>query len=111
MAIIISSLEDDKAIDITSVNLSGKTSIADYMVVASGTSRRHVNSVADHAQRKLKEKGYGYVSVEGMKECDWVLIDAGDVIVHLFQPQVRNFYGIEKMWLADMSTIEDNIIV
>lgn len=87
----------------TTIDLAGKTSIADFMVVASGTSTRHVASMAQHVVEKLKEMGLESVRVEGMTQCDWVLIDCGDVIVHLFRPEVRSFYNLEKMWGNDFS--------
>lgn len=92
--------------DIATIDLAGKTTIADFMVVASGTSHRHVGAIADHVGRRLKEQGYRRVAVEGARQCDWVLIDAGDVIVHVFRPEVRVFYGLEKMWSADLATGE-----
>lgn len=95
--IIVKSLDDGKAEDLVIMDLQGKTSIAAYMVVASGTSQRHVASLADNAYRKLKEAGFKS-SVEGEEKADWVLIDAYDVIVHIFKPEVREFYNIEKMW-------------
>jgi len=98
---ILSSLEDSKAEDVVTIDLAGKTLIGDYMVVASGRSERHVGAIADNLVKLLKEDGIHDVSVEGMSKCDWVLIDAGPVIVHLFQPEVREFYNLEKMWLAD----------
>ncbi len=97
--IINTSLEDGKANDIVIMDLQGKTSIANYMVVASGTSQRHVASLADQIEMKLKAAGYKSV-VEGAEKADWVLIDAFDVIVHIFKPEVREFYSIEKMWSA-----------
>jgi ribosome-associated protein len=96
-----SSLEDSKAEDVVTIDLEGKTLIGDYMVIASGRSERHVGAIADNLIKLLKEIGAPNVSVEGMPKCDWVLIDAGEVIVHLFQPDVREFYNLEKMWLAD----------
>lgn len=102
LALVMKSLDDDKAEDIISIDLAGKTPIADYMVVASGRSSRHVASVADHLLRRLKEEGYGLAQVEGMQQGDWVLIDAGDVVVHVFRPEVREFYRLEKMWAADI---------
>jgi ribosome-associated protein len=81
--------------------LKGKTSIGDHMVVASGRSQRHVGAMADQLVGKLKDAGYGRVRVEGLPHADWVLIDAGDVIVHIFRPEVREFYNLEKMWSAD----------
>ena len=84
---------------LTGLPCSGKSSIADHMVIASGRSNRHVAAVADHLLRRLKETGHGNAKVEGLPSADWVLIDAGDVIVHLFRPEVREFYQLEKMWL------------
>ena len=97
--IITQSLDDGKAEDIVTMDLQGKTSIANYMVVASGTSQRHVASLADQIEMKLKAAGYKSV-IEGAEKADWVLIDAFDVIVHIFKPEVREFYSIEKMWAA-----------
>ena len=97
--IITQSLDDGKAEDIVTMDLQGKTSIASYMVVASGTSQRHVASLADQIEMKLKAAGYKSV-IEGAEKADWVLIDAFDVIVHIFKPEVREFYSIEKMWAA-----------
>ncbi|MBS7537695.1 ribosome silencing factor [Ancylobacter lacus] len=98
LALVLARLEDDKAEDVVSIELRGKTTIADYMVVASGRSQRHVGALAEHLVEALKERGVGGVRVEGLPACDWVLIDASDVIVHVFQPEVRGFYNIEKMW-------------
>jgi ribosome-associated protein len=89
-----------KAEDSVVIDLSGKSSIADYMVVTSGRSQRHVSAVAEHVVKDLKEAGARHVRVEGMRQGDWVLIDAGDVIVHVFRPDVRAFYNLEKMWAA-----------
>ncbi|MCK0197869.1 ribosome silencing factor [Ancylobacter sp. 6x-1] len=98
LALVLARLEDDKAEEVVSIELRGKTTIADYMVVASGRSQRHVGALAEHIVEALKERGVGGIKVEGMPACDWVLIDASDVIVHVFQPEVRGFYNIEKMW-------------
>lgn len=98
LALVKARLEDDKSEDIVSIDLRGKTSIADFMVIASGRSQRHVGAIAEHLIEGLKEAGVKNVRVEGMPACDWVLIDANDVIVHIFQPEVRSFYNIEKMW-------------
>jgi ribosome-associated protein len=87
-----------KAEDTVSIDLSGKSSIADCMVVTSGRSQRHVGAVADRVVKDLEEAGVPGVRVEGMRQSDWVLIDAGDVIVHVFRPEVRDFYSLEKMW-------------
>ena len=96
--LIIRSLEDNKAIDVATIDLAGKSSIADYMVIASGRSRRQVGALSHHLLRHLKEEGAGHLSTEGLPQADWVLIDAGDVIVHIFRPEVRSFYNLEKMW-------------
>ncbi len=98
---ILSSLDDSKAEDLVTIDISGKSALGDYMVVASGRSHRHVGAIADHLVRDLKKAGAGPVKVEGLPHCDWVLIDVGDVIVHLFRPEVRSFYNIEKMWQAE----------
>lgn len=92
------SLDDDKAEGAVIIDLAGKTSFTDYMVIASGTSQRHVGAMANNLCVKIKESGITNVSVEGQGQCDWVLVDAGDVIIHLFRPEVREFYNIEKMW-------------
>ena len=98
---ILARLDDDKAQDIILIDLKGKSPMADTMIVASGRSHRHVGALADHLLRTLKEHGLGKAKVEGLPHCDWVLIDAGDVIVHLFRPEVRTFYNIEKIWSVD----------
>jgi ribosome-associated protein len=100
-ALILARLDDDKAEDLVFIDLKDKSSVADSMVVASGRSHRHVGAMADHLIRALKEGGFGKARVEGMPHCDWVLIDAGDVIVHLFRPEVRTFYNIEKIWSVE----------
>ena len=91
-------LEDAKALDVIVVDLAGKTAIADYMVVASGRSQRHVGAVADQVARALREAGHGRPRVEGLPNCDWVLIDSADIITHIFRPEVREFYNLEKLW-------------
>ena len=98
--VVLTSLEDDKAEDILAIDIRGKSSFADMLIVASGRSARHVGALADHVMRKLKESGVKDVRVEGIPNCDWVLVDAGDVVVHLFRPEVRSFYNIEKIWAA-----------
>ncbi len=98
LKLVAESLDDDKAQDVVVIDLAGKSSIADGMVVASGSSQRHVGAMAEHLREKLKASGLRGISLEGATTCDWVLIDAGDVIVHLFRPEVRDFYGLEKMW-------------
>ncbi|MCJ8144373.1 ribosome silencing factor [Ancylobacter sp. A5.8] len=98
LALVLTRLDEDKAEDIISIELRGKTTIADYMVVASGRAQRHVGALAEHLVEALKGRGVKNIRVEGFPACDWVLIDADDVIVHIFQPEVRSFYNIEKMW-------------
>ena len=101
LKIVLDTLDGSKAEDVVVIDLKGKTSIGDHMVLASGRSQRHVGAVADHLIKKLKDEGYGRARIEGLPQCDWVLIDAGDVIVHVFRPEVRGFYNLEKMWSAD----------
>jgi ribosome-associated protein len=101
LSLVRHSLDDMKAEDVVEIDLAGKTSIADAMVIASGRSERHVGSIADRVVQAIKENGLGPVRVEGVPACDWVLIDAGDVIIHIFRPEVRQFYNLEKMWGAD----------
>ena len=100
-ALILARLDDDKAQDVVFIDLKGKSAVADGLVVASGRSHRHVGAMADHLLRALKDQGYGRARVEGLPHCDWVLIDTGDIIVHLFRPEVRGFYNIEKIWSVD----------
>ena len=98
--LITSSLDADKAKNILTISLQGKSSMADYMVIASGTSSRQVASMAEHIEFKLKRAGVSLLGLEGMRQADWVLLDANDVIVHLFRPEVRDFYGLERMWMS-----------
>lgn len=98
---ILAKLDDDKAQDIVLIDLRGKSPMSDAMIVASGRSHRHVGALADHLQRLMKDHGLGRVKVSGLPHCDWVLLDAGDVIVHLFRPEVRSFYNIEKIWSVE----------
>jgi len=100
--LILAQLEDAKAEETTTIDLTGKTAIADTMVVTSGRSNRQVGAIADRLTTALSEAGVKGVRVEGMPHCDWVLVDAGDVIVHIFRPEVRAFYNIEKMWSAEL---------
>ncbi len=99
--LILKRLDDDKAQDVVFIDLKDKSSVADAMIVASGRSHRHVSALADHLLRALKDEGFGRARVEGLPHCDWVLIDVGDVIIHLFRPEVRTFYNIEKIWAVD----------
>ncbi|PQA88090.1 ribosome silencing factor [Hyphococcus luteus] len=98
LSLILEELDDDKAENVVTISLQGKSDIADAMVIASGRSQRHVGAMADKVMRRLKEAGLGRVRVEGATTCDWVLIDAEDVIVHLFRPEVRDFYNLERVW-------------
>lgn len=95
---VINSLEDDKAEDITKIDLQGKSSLADVMVIASGRSARHVASIADHLAQTIKDATGRPVKIEGLPNADWVLLDIGDIIIHLFRPEVRAFYNLEKIW-------------
>ena len=96
-------LDSKKAQDIVSIDLQGKSSIADYLVIVSGTSQRQVASMAQLLKEELKKKGLKNVNIEGLTQCDWVLVDAGDVIVHIFRPEIRAFYNLEKMWSMEIS--------
>jgi ribosome-associated protein len=98
---ILHVLDDAKAEETVKIDLVGKTSLADAMVVTTGRSNRHVSAIADQLIEELKKQGHTHIRVEGQPHCDWVLIDAGDVIVHVFRPEVRSFYNLEKMWSAD----------
>lgn len=95
---ILSILDEHSAQDTIEIDVRGKSSVADYMIVSSGRSNRHVGALADYILRALKERGHKDLGIEGLEGCDWVLIDIGDVIVHLFRPEVRVFYNIEKIW-------------
>jgi len=95
---VMTCLDDSKAEEITTIDIQDKSALADYMVIASGRSNRHVSAVADHLLRELKSTGHKSIKVEGLQNADWVLIDIGDIVVHLFRPEVREFYALEKMW-------------
>jgi ribosome-associated protein len=101
--VILNCLDDAKAEQTIAVDITGKSSLADHMIVTSGRSQRHVGAVADQLVNALRDNGFGKPRVEGLPHCDWVLVDAGDVIVHIFRPEVREFYNIEKMWQADFA--------
>ena len=101
LELITTSLDDDKAENILTIPLRGKSAMADYMVVASGASSRQVAAMAEHIEFKLKQNKIAILGLEGLRQADWVLIDANDVIVHLFRPEVREFYGLERMWADD----------
>ena len=95
---VISSLEEFKAQDIIKIDLEGKTSMADFMLIASGTSSRQIRAIAENTVTAIKKSSNVNVNIEGLNQGDWVLIDGGDIIVHLFRPEVREFYNLEKMW-------------
>lgn len=104
--VIIASLEDDKAEDIIAIDLAGRASFADRMVVATGLADRQISAMATHLNEKLVEAGFKKVLTEGANGTDWVLIDAGDIIVHLFKPEARTLYALEKMWSAELDEAE-----
>ena len=101
--LVLQSLEDAKAEQTVSIDITGKSSLSDHMVVTSGRSNRHVSAVADQLVKALREGGFSKPRIEGLPHADWVLVDAGDVIVHIFRPEVREFYNIEKMWAVDFA--------
>ncbi len=97
-ALVLQSLDDDQAQEIVSIPLEGKSSIADHMIVASGRSSRQVTAMAEKLAARIKQSGHGRARLEGLPTADWVLVDAGDIVVHLFRPEVRSFYNLERMW-------------
>lgn len=99
---IVNWLDEAKAEEVVSIPLEGKSALGDFMVVASGRNDRHVGAIAEQLREKLKARGEARVRVEGLNTCDWVLIDTGDIIVHVFRPEVREFYNLEKMWQAEI---------
>jgi len=100
--VIVASLEDDKAEEVVALDLQGRASFADRMVVATGIADRQISAMATHLEEKLREAGLKRVLIEGAGGSDWVLIDAGDIIIHLFKPEARALYGIERMWGAEL---------
>ncbi len=98
LAAVLQSLDDDQAQDVVTIDLGGKSSIADFMVIASGRSSRQVTAIAQKLAERLKHGGHGHSRIEGLPAADWVLVDAGGVVVHLFRPEVRTFYNLERMW-------------
>lgn len=103
--LVLAQLDDDQAQEIVSIPLEGKSSIADHMVIASGRSTRQVASMAQKLAEEIKKAGFGHVRIEGLPAADWVLVDAGDVVVHLFRPEVRTFYNLERMWSFEGSEV------
>nr|WP_252508646.1 ribosome silencing factor [Magnetospira sp. QH-2] len=104
MDLVERQLDDDKAQDVIVINLIGKTSLADYMVIATGGSQRHLGAMSMHLREKLKKLGIPSIPTEGEQQGDWVLLDAGDVLIHLFRSEVRSFYNLEKMWGLELPT-------
>jgi ribosome-associated protein len=98
LKLILSRLDDMKAEETITIDLRGKSAFSDYMVVTSGRANRHVGAIAENVTKGLKETGIKSIHVEGLPNCDWVLIDSGDVIVHVFRPEVREFYNLERLW-------------
>ena len=96
--IVMRSLDEDQAQDVIAIPLEGKSAVADFMVIASGRSTRQVAAIAQKLAERIKHGGFGHVRIEGLPAADWVLVDAGDVVVHLFRPEVRTFYNLERMW-------------
>lgn len=103
LELITTSLDDDKAENVLTIPLRGKSAMADYMVVASGASSRQVAAMAEHIEFRLKKNKIAVLGLEGRRQADWILIDVNDVIVHLFRPEVREFYGLERMWTDDIA--------
>lgn len=98
LKLVLEQLDDDQAQEVVTIDLEGKSSIADHMVIASGRSTRQVAAMAQKLAETVKQEGFGPVKLEGLPAADWVLIDAGDVVVHIFRPEVRSFYNLERMW-------------
>lgn len=103
ISVVLESLDDAKAEKTIAIDITGKSSLSDHMVVTSGRSHRHVSAVADQLSKALREHGFEKPRIEGLPHCDWVLVDAGDVIIHIFRPEVRDFYNLEKMWTTEFS--------
>jgi ribosome-associated protein len=108
LKLILSRLDDMKAEETVTIDLRGKSAFSDYMIVTSGRANRHVGAIAENVAKGLKETGIKSVHVEGLPNCDWVLIDSGDVILHVFRPEVREFYNLERLWTQGVVTAEAN---
>jgi ribosome-associated protein len=106
--IIMDALQEFKALDITSIKVSHLTSITDYMIICSGSSNRHVSSLANNVIERAKENGVLALGVEGQEQGEWALIDLADVVIHVMQPKVREFYALEKLWLEPATTISNS---
>lgn len=109
LALVLQQLDDDQAQDVVTIALEGKSSIADHMIVASGRSTRQVAAIAQKLAEKVKQGGFGPVRLEGLPAADWVLLDAGDIVVHLFRPEVRSFYNLERMWAFGDAPVEPTV--
>ena len=110
LKVTLESLDNDKGIDIVSIDLIGRSSIADYMVVVSGNTVRQVTAMANNLIKKYKEMGLRLPSPEGMSNGDWVLIDAKDILIHIFRPEVRDFYSLEKMWVKKQEEVSPDVL-
>ena len=110
LKVTLESLDNDKGIDIVSIDLIGRSSIADYMVVVSGNTVRQVTAMANNLIKKYKEMGLRLPSPEGMSNGDWVLIDAEDILIHIFRPEVRDFYSLEKMWVKKQEEVSPDVL-
>jgi ribosome-associated protein len=106
LKLILSRLEDMKAEETVTIDLRGKSAFSDYMIVTTGRANRHVGAIAENVAKTLKENGIKNIQVEGMPHCDWVLIDSGDVIVHVFRPEVREFYNLERLWTQGPTAVK-----
>jgi ribosome-associated protein len=104
--LILSRLEDMKAEETVTIDLRGKSAFSDFMVVTSGRANRHVGAIAENVLKSLKDNGIKNIHIEGLPNCDWVLIDSGDVIVHVFRPEVREFYNLERLWIQGPTTVK-----
>lgn len=109
LPLLLRRLDEDQAEGVVTIDLEGKSDMADAMVIASGRSARHVGAIADKALRDLKDAGFGNVPVQGLPNCDWVLIDGGDVVLHLFRPEVRDFYKLERLWAPENFPAGDEV--
>lgn len=107
---ILECLDSNKAEDLVAIDLRGKSSLTDTMIIATGRSDRHVGAIADYLVKHLKERGVKHLGIEGLPNCDWVLIDAGDVIVHIFRPEVRAFYRLERLWKEEAPSADASAV-